>query len=391
MLPHLHSSAMSSILVLAMLAPAAMSRPESPFVERSTMQASPAPKTHASGLMPLTAALHAVAFRDKVPPRLGVEGGFPSMSTGTEWINSPPLTPDGLRGKVVLVNVWTYSCINSLRPMPFIRAWAEKYRDAGLVVIGVHSPEFTFEKTSSNVHKAVRDMHIDFPVVLDNNFGIWRAFDNEYWPAFYFIDAQGRIRYHRFGEEQYEKSEQVIQQLLEEAGATRIPSGLVAPEGRGVEAPPDSTPAQSEETYLGYARAHTLVSSEGVARDRTRSYRGASPLRTDEWSLTGDWSVERERVVLARPGGRIAYRFHARDLHLVLGPADGLKAVRFRILVDGKPPLAEHGSDVDSQGNGTIDSHRLFQLVRQTENKHDRLFEIEFLDPGAEAYVFTFG
>ena len=183
----------------------------------------------------------------------------------------------------------------------------------------------------------------------------------------------------------------MIQQLLEEAGATRIPSGLVVPDGRGVEAPPGPTPAQSEETYLGYARAHTFVSPEGVARDRARSYRGVSPLRTDEWSLTGDWSVERERVVLARPGGQIAYRFHARDLHLVLGPAGGLKAVRFRIRVDGKPPLADHGSDVDSQGNGTIDSHRLFQLVRQTENKQDRLFEIEFLDPGAEAYVFTFG
>lgn len=313
------------------------------------------------------------------------------MSSGAEWINSPPLTPEGLRGHVVLVNVWTYSCINSLRPLPFVRAWADKYKDAGLVVIGVHSPEFTFETDSANVHRAVKDMLIDFPVVLDNDFGIWRAFDNSYWPAFYFIDAHGRIRYHRFGEEAYEKSEQVIQMLLAEAGAIRIPSGLVAPEGRGVEAPPGSTPPQSEETYLGYARSHTLVSPDGVARDRARAYRATALRRTDEWSLEGEWSVERERVVLARPGGRIAYRFRARDLHLVLGPSDHAKAVRFRVLVDGKPPLADHGSDVDAQGNGIIDSHRLFQLVRQTKNKSERLFEIEFLDAGAQAYVFTFG
>jgi hypothetical protein len=275
--------------------------------------------------------------------------------------------------------------------MPFVRAWAEKYKDAGLVVIGVHSPEFTFESVSANVHKAVHDMHIEFPVVLDSNFGIWRAFDNEYWPAFYFIDAQGRIRHHRFGEEQYENSEQVIQQLLAEAGATRIPSGFVAPEGRGVEAPPGPTPPQSEETYTGYARAHTFLTQDGVVRDRTHTYRGTVPLHTDEWSLTGDWTIERERVVLARPAGRIAYRFHARDLHAVLGPTDDAKPVRFRVLVDGQPPLVDHGADIDAQGYGTIDTHRLFQLVRQAESRKDRLFEIEFLDAGAQAYVFTFG
>lgn len=383
MRPRFNSYVVGSVLILGLLALGFMSTSNT---ESFAMQLHDQMEPQASTQQKTSAALH-----DGTSVRLGVEGGFPSMSSGVEWINSPPLTPEALRGKVVLVNVWTYSCINSLRPMPFVRAWAEKYKDAGLVVIGVHSPEFTFESVSANVHKAVHDMHIEFPVVLDSNFGIWRAFDNEYWPAFYFIDAKGRIRHRRFGEEQYEHSERVIRQLLAEAGATRIPSGFVAPEGRGVEAPPGPTPPQSEETYMGYARAHTFVTRDGVIRDRTHTYRGTVPLRTDEWSLTGDWAIERERVVLARPAGRIAYRFHARDLHAVLGPADDARPVRFRVLVDGQPPLADHGADIDAQGYGTIDTHRLFQLVRQAENRKDRLFEIEFLDPGAQAYVFTFG
>jgi thiol-disulfide isomerase/thioredoxin len=325
------------------------------------------------------------------PGRLGFEGRLPQMTGGTEWINSPPLTPEGLRGKVVLVNVWTYSCINSLRPLPFVRAWAEKYRSAGLVTIGVHSPEFAFEKMPANVRRAVTDMHIAYPVVLDNDLAIWHAFGNQYWPAFYFIDAQGRIRHHRFGEEQYEQSEHVLQQLLAEAGATNIPTGFVKVGGVGIEAPPSAVVARSEETYLGYAQANSLISPDRVAPDRARSYRAAAPAKIDEWSLAGTWSVERERVVLAEPGGRIAYRFHARDLHLVLGATDGGKPVRFRVSLDGKPPLSDHGSDTDPQGNGAIDGHRLYQLVRQAENGRDRLFEIEFLDTGAQAYVFTFG
>ena len=328
---------------------------------------------------------------DAASERLVVEGRFPKMTGGTEWINSPPLTPEGLRGKVVLVNVWTYSCINSLRPLPFVRAWAEKYRNAGLVTIGVHSPEFSFEKVPANVQRAVADMHIAYPVVLDNDFAIWHAFGNQYWPAFYFIDAQGRIRHHRFGEEQYEQSERVLQQLLAEAGARNIPTGLVTAAGVGIEAPPAAVAARSEETYLGYGQATSLVSPDRVTHDRARLYRGAVPARIDEWSLAGAWSVERERVVVAEPGGRIAYRFHARDLHLVLGTTDAGKPVRFRVSVDGKPPLSDHGWDTDAQGNGTIAGHRLYQLVRQAENSRDRLFEIEFLDVGAQAYVFTFG
>ena len=325
------------------------------------------------------------------PERLGVEGRFPKMTGGTEWINSPPLTPEGLHGKVVLVNVWTYSCINSLRPLPFVRAWAEKYRNAGLVTIGVHSPEFAFEKVPANVRRAVTDMHIAYPVVLDNDFAIWHAFGNQYWPAFYFIDAQGHIRYHRFGEEEYEQSERVLQQLLAEAGARNVPTGLVTATGAGIEAPPSAVIARSEETYLGYAQATSLVSRDRVTHDRARLYRGAAPTRIDDWSLAGAWSVERERVVLAEPGGRITYRFHARDLHLVLGTTDAGKPVRFRVSVDGKPPLSDHGWDTDEQGNGTIAGHRLYQLVRQADSGKDRLFEIEFLDAGVQAYVFTFG
>ena len=337
------------------------------------------------------AASLAIAAGDKGPTALSTEGPFPSLAGATEWINSAPLSPEGLRGKVVLVNVWTYSCINSLRPMPYLRAWAEKYKAAGLVVIGVHSPEFEFEKRSANVHWATKTYHVEFPVAVDSSFGVWRAFKNEYWPAFYFIDAQGRIRHHRFGEGEYDKAEQVIQQLLAESGRSGVPTGLVAPQGDGVETPPGSTPARSQETYLGYGRADGFASPGGAVRDKAHAYRSTSLARIDRWKLTGEWKVERERVVLVRPGGAVAYRFHARDLHMVVGPSDEGKPVRFRVLVDGKPPLADHGTDTDAEGNGTITNHRLYQLVRQAKTGKERLFEIEFLDPGVQAYVFTFG
>ena len=323
---------------------------------------------------------------------LWVEGRFPSLAGATEWINSAPLAPEALRGKVVLVDFWTYSCINCLRTLPYLRAWAEKYKDAGLVVVGVHSPEFAFEKKPANVRKAVKDLGIGFPVALDNDFAIWRGFDNQAWPAFYFIDAEGRIRHHQFGENRYDKAEQVIQQLLAEAGQTRIAAGLVAPLGQGTQAAPGAEPALSGETYLGHERAHGFASPGGIARDRAKTYQpAASALRTNQWSLAGDWTVEAERAVLDSANGRIAYRFQARDLHLVLGPAANGKPVRFRVLVDGKPPLADHGSDTDAQGYGVIDAQKLYQLVRQAEGSRERLFEIEFLDAGAQAYAFTFG
>jgi hypothetical protein len=275
--------------------------------------------------------------------------------------------------------------------MPYIRAWAAKYKDAGLVVIGVHSPEFEFEKDSSNVHWATQNYRIGFPVAVDSDFAVWRAFDNEYWPAFYFIDAQGRIRHHRFGEGQYDKAEQVIQQLLVEAGRSDVPTGLVSPEGQGVEAPPGPTPAQSQETYLGHARANSFASPGGALRDREHSYQSPSLRRIDQWALTGAWTIERECIVLRSPVGRLNYRFRARDVHLVVGPSDDGKPVHFRVLIDGSPPLADHGTDTDEQGNGTIGKHQLYQLVRQTVNAKDRVLEIEFAEPGAQGYVFTFG
>ncbi|MGJ7524789.1 cytochrome c biogenesis protein DipZ [Variovorax sp. GB1P17] len=353
----------------------------------SPLPAAQVPASLASGLM-LTSALQ----EPKKPALpLGVEGSFPSLAGAIEWINSPPLTPESLRGKVVLVDFWTYSCINCLRTLPYVRAWAEKYKDAGLVVIGVHTPEFAFEKLPSNVRRATKDLGVGFPVAVDSNYAIWRAFGNQSWPAFYFIDAQGRIRHQQVGENRYAKSEQVIQQLLAEAGRPDVPARLVSPQGQGTQAAPDASPALSGETYLGYERAHNFASPGGLASDRARVYPSAPSLRTDQWALSGEWTVGSERAVLARPGGRIAYRFQARDLHLVLGPSADGKPVRFRVRVDGKPPLADHGADTDAEGNGVIDAQRLYQLVRQSVNGKDRLFEIEFLDAGAQAYVFTFG
>jgi cytochrome c biogenesis protein CcdA/thiol-disulfide isomerase/thioredoxin len=335
------------------------------------------------------AALTAAAPVAPLPLR--VEGRLPSFAGATEWINSPPLTAESLRGKVVLVDFWTYSCINCLRTLPYVRAWAAKYKDAGLVVIGVHSPEFAFEKRSDNVHKAIDDLHIAYPVAVDSDFALWRGFDNQYWPAFYFVDAQGRIRHHQFGEGDYDKAEQVLQQLLAEAGQPHVAADLVAPDGQGTQAAPGPRPALSEESYLGYGHATALASPGGVLTDRAHVYTAPSSLRTNEWSLAGDWTVERERAVSNQPGGHIAVRFQARDLHLVLGPTADGKPVRFRIRIDGQPPLADHGSDVDPQGNGTIGPQKLYQLVRQASPGKDRLFEIEFLDAGAQAYVFTFG
>jgi thiol-disulfide isomerase/thioredoxin len=338
------------------------------------------------GSMPVPAAAGTPAAQT-----LDIEGAFPSLAGATEWINSAPLTAEGLRGKVVLIDFWTYSCINCLRTLPYVRAWAAKYKDAGLVVIGVHAPEFAFEKRSDNVHKATKDLHVDYPVAVDSNFAIWRAFENQYWPAFYFIDAQGRIRHHQFGEGKYDKAEQVIQQLLVEAGQARIAPGLVAPVGEGTQAAPGAAPAMSAETYLGYDHESGFASPGGAVRDRAHDYRSAPSLRTNQWSLAGGWNIERERIVSNKANGRIALRFHARDLHLVLGPAGEARPVRFKVLVDGKPPFADHGFDVDAQGFGTIGAQKLYQLVRQSGGDRDRLFEIEFLDPGAQAYVFTFG
>jgi thiol-disulfide isomerase/thioredoxin len=322
---------------------------------------------------------------------LPVESEFPSLSGAVEWLNSPPLTTQALRGKVVLVDFWTYSCINCLRAIPYVRAWAEKYKDQGLVVIGVHAPEFAFEKNIDNVRKAVKDLKIDYPVAIDNDYAIWRAFDNQYWPAHYFIDAQGRVRHHHFGEGEYDESEKVIQQLLAEAGKGDVAHDLVTVSASGAEAAADLADVKSPETYLGYLRAENFASPGGEIADKRQTYAAAPQLQLNQWGLAGDWTVEGERAILNAPEGRIAYRFHARDLHLVLGPGADGKPVRFRVLIDGKAPGADHGADADAEGNGAVTEQRLYQLVRQANPSADRQFEIEFLDPGAQAFAFTFG
>jgi thiol-disulfide isomerase/thioredoxin len=313
-----------------------------------------------------------------------------SLERANAWLNSPPLTAPALRGKVVVVDFWTYTCINWLRTLPYVRAWHEKYRDQGLVVVGVHAPEFSFEKNIDNVRRSVKDMRIDYPVAVDSEHLIWRAFRNQYWPALYFLDAQGRIRHRQFGEGAYEQSEMVIQMLLAEAGNNGVERDSVSVEGRGLEAAADWRSLKSPENYLGYARTENFASA-GAAPDRPRRYDVPERLRLNEWGLSGDWTVKAEAAALNAPNGRVAYRFHARDVHLVMGPAAPGTSVRFRVLIDGQPPGPAHGIDVDEQGYGILAEQRLHQLIRQPKPIVDRLFEIEFLGPGAEVFAFTFG
>ena len=320
---------------------------------------------------------------------LPVEGQMPSLAGATQWLNSPPLTVESLRGKVVLVDFWTYSCINCIRSLPYVRGWADKYKDHGLVVIGVHAPEFAFEKDPDNVTKAVKDLGVDYPVALDNNYAIWQGFNNEYWPAHYFIDAQGQIRHHHFGEGGYQESEDVIRELLTAAGQKNLPGGYVSDNRQGVEAAASNDTTQSPETYVGYARAENFVGGK-VAHDDPWDYQ-AGTLGTNQWALDGRWNVHGENAQLEKADGGIVYRFRGRDLHLVLGPATDGKPIRFRVTIDGKAPGADHGMDTDADGNGTVTEQRLYQLVRQANGSSERLFEIEFLDPGVQAYAFTFG
>ena len=314
-----------------------------------------------------------------------------SLKGANGWLNSPPLTAEGLAGKVVLVDFCTYSCINWLRTLPYVRTWAAKYRNQGLVVIGVQTPEFEFEKNIDSVQRAAKAMRVNYPIAIDNDYAIWHGFDNEYWPAAYFVDAQGRIRHHQFGEGKYDEQEKVIQRLLGQAGATGVSDDLVSIEPSGIEAPADWGTLRSPETYVGYARAENFASPGGAAADDNRRYSAPAILRLNQWALVGDWTIERQATVLNEANGRIVNRFHARDVHLVMGPPKGGSPVRFRVLVDGQPPGAAHGIDVDAQGNGTAVDQRLYQLVRQPKPIEDRKFEIEFLDAGIEAYVFTFG
>jgi len=322
---------------------------------------------------------------------LPVEGELPSLAGAVEWLNSPPLTTEGLRGKVVLIDFWTYSCINCLRSLPYVRAWADKYRDQGLVVIGVHAPEFAFEKNIDNVRRAVKDLGITYPVAIDNNYAIWRAFGNQYWPAHYFVDAQGRVRYHHFGEGEYEQSESVIRQLLAEAGKSTVAGDFVHADAAGIGMAPDDADSQSPETYVGYSRAENFASPGGEVHDQPQAYTAPASFELNQWALAGRWTVRDEKAVLAGAPGRIVYRFHARDLHLVLGPGADGKPVRFKVRLDGQAPGDSHGVDTDAQGLGSVTTQRLYQLVRQSGEIRDRTFEIEFLDPGVEAFAFTFG
>jgi cytochrome c biogenesis protein CcdA/thiol-disulfide isomerase/thioredoxin len=321
---------------------------------------------------------------------LPVEGVMPPLSGAVAWVNTPPLTAEGLKGKVVLIDFWTYSCINCLRAIPYVRAWAEKYKDQGLVVIGVHAPEFAFEKNIENVKKAISDLKISYPVAIDNDYAIWRAFNNQYWPAHYFIDGEGRIRHHHFGEGDYEGSEKVIQQLLEEAGKSNLSAGLVAVNASGAEAAADMNDVQSPETYIGYGRSENLVSPGGSVRDIPHVYAAGTP-RLNEWGFAGEWTIGGEHAFLDQEDGSIVYRFHARDLHLVLGPGPDGRPVRFRVTIDGTPPGDSHGTDIDVDGRGVVTGQRLYQLVRQSGAIADHTFEIRFLDPGVQAYAFTFG
>jgi thiol-disulfide isomerase/thioredoxin len=319
------------------------------------------------------------------------QSGLASLERANEWLNSPPLTAPALRGKVVLVDFWTYTCINWLRTLPYARAWAEKYRDQGLVVIGVHAPEFAFEKDPNNVRRAVKDLRIDYPIAVDNDHVIWRAFMNQYWPALYFVDAQGRVRHHHFGEGAYEQSEMIIQALLTEAGASGVDREPVSVDARGFEAAADWGSLKSPENYLGYGRTQNFASPGGAMPDKPRLYVLPARLRLNDWALSGDWTMKNQAAVLNKANGVIAYRFHARDLHLVMSPAAPGTSVRFRVRIDGQLPGAAHGIDVDEQGNGTVTEQRLYQLIRQPKPIADRQFEIEFLGSGVEAFAFTFG
>jgi thiol-disulfide isomerase/thioredoxin len=322
---------------------------------------------------------------------LAAEGQLASLRTATAWLNSPPLTAGDLRGKVVLIDVWTYTCVNWLRTLPYVRGWAEKYKSQGLVVIGVHSPEFPFEHDLENVRRAAKDMRVEYPIAVDNDFSIWRAFDNHYWPALYLLDGEGRVRYQHFGEEAYEQSERNIQRLLKDAGARDVSSELVSVVAQGAEAAADWGNVRSPETYVGYGQAENFASPGGAVVDERHVYAAPARLRLNQWALSGEWTVTQGAATLNRPNGQITYCFHARDLNLVMGPAVRGVPVRFRVLVDGRPAGAAHGVDVDDQGTGTVVEQRLYQLIHHPKPIVDRQFTIEFLDAGAEAFVFTFG
>jgi thiol-disulfide isomerase/thioredoxin len=329
-------------------------------------------------------------FRSSGAETLAFEGRLPGFEAAAGWLNSPPLTPEELRGKVVLVDFWTYTCINWLRTLAWVRAWAEKYESDGLVVIGVHTPEFPFERDEDNVREAVQEMAVRYPVALDPDFGVWNAFSNSYWPAIYIADMDGRIRYHHYGEGDYDECERVVQQLLRDAGH-EVGDELVSVTPEGFEVQADWSNLKTPETYVGYQQAQNFASAADLVIDDPRTYALPEPLNSNEWALAGRWAVESRASVSQEPDAKIAFRFHARDVNLVMGPRPREASIPFRVTVDAEPPGDAHGFDVDEQGNGTVHQQRLYQLVREPGAIMDRTVELTFLEPGAEAYCFTFG
>ena len=356
---------------------------------QGSMSGGPAGSMSGNAMMSANGTMMAAAA--PAPGSPPVEGELPSLDGAVAWLNSAPLTAAALRGKVVLIDFWTYSCINCLRALPYVKSWYDRYRDQGLVVIGVHAPEFAFEKDPANVRRAVRELGITYPVALDNNYAIWQAFHNQYWPAHYFIDAQGRIRGHHFGEGEYAESEQLLRQLLTEAGAGQLAAAGAAVPATGVEAPADEAAVESPETYIGYERAANFASPGGQLPDAPGSYTAPATLQLNQWALSGAWRVEAERAVASAAHAAIVFRFRARDLHLVLGSSEAAHPVRFRVTIDGAPPGADHGADVQPDGTGSVREQRLYQLLRQHHPDAAHTFAIEFLDPGVQAYSFTFG
>jgi thiol-disulfide isomerase/thioredoxin len=322
---------------------------------------------------------------------LPIEGRLASFDRATGWLHSEPLTPEVLRGRVVLVDFWTYTCVNWLRTLPYVRAWDARYRSQGLTVIGVHTPEFGFEHNVDNVIAQSNAFGVEYPIAVDSDYGVWRAFDNHFWPAIYLADAQGRIRFHHFGEGEYAMTEMAIQQLLLESGAVDVGPALVSVDPRGLEVAADYRSLRSPETYLGYGQATGFASPDGLREDQAHDYAAPPSLGLNYWAPTGTWTITDRAAVLARPGGRIAFRFQARDVNLVMGPAQSGEAIPFRVRLDGRPSDAAHGSDVGADGNGTVSEQRTYQLIRQPDPIAEHTFEIEFLDAGVEAYCFTFG
>jgi thiol-disulfide isomerase/thioredoxin len=323
--------------------------------------------------------------------KLRAETRLPGFDGATDWLNSEPLTPEGLRGKIALVDFWTYTCINWLRTLGYVRAWHEKYRDQGLVVVGVHTPEFPFERDADNVRWAAKYQRVEYPIALDPDYAVWRAFANNYWPAVYIADAEGRIRHNHFGEGGYVECEMAVQMLLREAGRSDVPEGLVSVADEGFEAQADWQTLGSPETYLGYRQVQNFVSADGAEFDEPHDFAVPDRLERNQWALAGNWTFGPGASVLNEADGRLVFRFHARDVNLVMGPPEGGSSIPFRVTVDGEPPDDAHGLDVDAGGNGTLDRPRLHQLIRESRSITDRTVEISFLAPGAEAYCFTFG